>query len=139
MRAPLVQRRSWDRRTGNLFVNWRGRHGDDDDAKEKRTNKPHDKTNVRKQPLFGFGCEELGSGGGVMDLTTPSSATGPRDAWIATWTGWPAKFFLQEQIAKGKKHPTAVCALAFNWQRIRCNAVVRRGDAADAAWPMSNG
>jgi transposase len=29
-----------------------------------------------------------------------------------------AKLFLQEQIAKGKKHPTAVRALAFKWQRI---------------------
>ena len=33
-----------------------------------------------------------------------------------TW----AKLFLQEQIAKGKKHPTAVRALAFKWQRIMC-------------------
>ena len=32
---------------------------------------------------------------------------------------WPwAKLFLQEQMAKGKKHPTAVRALAFKWQRI---------------------
>jgi len=31
-----------------------------------------------------------------------------------TW----AKLFLQEQIAKGKKHPTAVRALACKWQRI---------------------
>src|SRR5450432_2317563 len=29
-----------------------------------------------------------------------------------------AKLFVQEQIAKGKKHPTAVRALAFKWQRI---------------------
>lgn len=29
-----------------------------------------------------------------------------------------AKLFLQEQMAKGKKHPTAVRALAFKWQRI---------------------
>jgi transposase len=29
-----------------------------------------------------------------------------------------AKLFLKEQIAKGKKHPTAVRALAFKWQRI---------------------
>jgi transposase len=29
-----------------------------------------------------------------------------------------AKLFLQEQLAKGKKHPTAVRALAFKWQRI---------------------
>lgn len=29
-----------------------------------------------------------------------------------------AKLFLQEQIAKGKKHSTAVRALAFKWQRI---------------------
>jgi hypothetical protein len=29
-----------------------------------------------------------------------------------------AKLFLQEQIAKGKKHPTAVRTLAFKWQRI---------------------
>jgi transposase len=29
-----------------------------------------------------------------------------------------AKLFLQEQIAKGKNHPTAVRALAFKWQRI---------------------
>lgn len=29
-----------------------------------------------------------------------------------------AKLFLQEQTAKGKKHPTAVRALAFRWQRI---------------------
>ena len=26
--------------------------------------------------------------------------------------------FLQEQMAKGKKHPTAVRSLAFRWQRI---------------------
>jgi transposase len=31
-----------------------------------------------------------------------------------TW----AKLYLQEQMAKGKKHPTAVRALAFKWQRI---------------------
>ena len=31
-----------------------------------------------------------------------------------TW----AKLFLHEQMAKGKKHPTAVRALAFKWQRI---------------------
>src|ERR1700686_296697 len=29
-----------------------------------------------------------------------------------------AKLFLREQIAKGKKHPTAVRVLAFKWQRI---------------------
>jgi transposase len=29
-----------------------------------------------------------------------------------------AKLYLQEQIAKGKKHPTAVRSLAFKWQRI---------------------
>lgn len=29
-----------------------------------------------------------------------------------------AKLYLQEQMAKGKKHPTAVRALAFKWQRI---------------------
>lgn len=29
-----------------------------------------------------------------------------------------AKLFVQEQMAKGKKHPTAVRALAFKWQRI---------------------
>jgi transposase len=29
-----------------------------------------------------------------------------------------AKLFLREQMAKGKKHPTAVRALAFKWQRI---------------------
>jgi hypothetical protein len=29
-----------------------------------------------------------------------------------------AKLFLKDQIAKGKKHPTAVRALAFKWQRI---------------------
>jgi transposase len=29
-----------------------------------------------------------------------------------------AKLFVQDQIAKGKKHPTAVRALAFKWQRI---------------------
>ena len=28
-----------------------------------------------------------------------------------------AKLFLQEQMAKGKKHPTAVRALAFKWPR----------------------
>ncbi len=28
-----------------------------------------------------------------------------------------AKLFLQKQIAKGKKHPTAVRALAFKWPR----------------------
>ena len=29
-----------------------------------------------------------------------------------------AKLYVQEQMAKGKKHPTAVRALAFKWQRI---------------------
>jgi hypothetical protein len=29
-----------------------------------------------------------------------------------------AKLFVQVQIAKGKKHPIAVRALAFKWQRI---------------------
>ena len=29
-----------------------------------------------------------------------------------------AKLYLQEQLARGKKHPTAVRALAFKWQRI---------------------
>jgi hypothetical protein len=29
-----------------------------------------------------------------------------------------AKLYLQEQMAKGKKHSTAVRALAFKWQRI---------------------
>jgi transposase len=31
-----------------------------------------------------------------------------------TW----AKLYVQEQMAKGKRHPTAVRALAFKWQRI---------------------
>ena len=37
-----------------------------------------------------------------------------QSALHCTW----AKLFLQDQIAKGKKHPTAVRALAFKWQRI---------------------
>jgi hypothetical protein len=44
-------------------------------------------------------------------LLTAKSVTPPRHY------GW-AKLFVQEQIAKGKKHPTAVRALAFKWQRI---------------------
>jgi transposase len=35
----------------------------------------------------------------------------------ALHSAW-AKLFLQEQMAKGKTHPTAVRALAFKWQRI---------------------
>lgn len=63
-----------------------------------------------------------------------------------------AKLFLQEQIAKGKKHPTAVRALAFKWQRImfKCwrdrlaydetiylNSLLRRGSPLAHKLPLS--
>ncbi len=38
-----------------------------------------------------------------------------------------AKLFVQEQMAKGQKHPTAVRALAFKWQRIHVRLLARPG------------
>jgi hypothetical protein len=63
-----------------------------------------------------------------------------------------AKLFLQEQMAKGKKHSTAVRALAFKWQRIMfvcwrdpvayddttyLNTLKRRGSPLAAKLPLN--